>query len=558
MTARYIGQRFRWSNQPGGLTLPGTGTHYRTDVHTFLATDALQFSNRSLGEARVQYARFTDLREDLNPSLYVYRAGYSVEGGLLGSTGFGAVPEHTWEGAYTFSFYVPSHTLRSGAGLKFVRAHGLASTYGRGAYYFAGPPATAPRPYQFVQSLAPSPEALEANSRSTSMFAFVQDDWRVTDRVSLNLGVRYDVEAVSNVIGVDVPTDTNNVQPRLGVTWDLRGNGRTVLRSGVGLYTQQHLLYPINRLELEGPPGAAVLTVADGSPLMPVFPALLPPTAVSAIPRDTHRLDAGFRNPYALQTAVGVQREIFGGVLSADVVWLRGRELTSLVDVNAPESVEKPAQRTVAEADATRPLYPAPGAFRKIITLGNEGRSWYRGLQIKFDRSAGPVQALGSYAMSRAEDMASYQLPEDSRNIPAEKARASTDVQHNVAAGLTWMLPGRGGLAGGWSLSGVTVVRSNRPYTISWGDDRNGTTQNDARPGDRNTGRTGAYRTIDLALSRHMRRGRADIEARVEAYNLLDAVNYDQYVGELLSPSFAQPISAFPQRRLQLAVVTRF
>ena len=209
---------------------------------------------------------------------------------------------------------------------------------------------------------------------------------------------------------------------------------------------------------------------------------------------------------------------------------------------------------------ARQPLTQArqQGFRPKIITLGNEGRSWYRALQIKFDRSAGAVQALGSYTLSRAEDMASYQLPEDSRNIPAEKARAATDVRHNVAAGLTWMLPGRGRVAGGWSLSGVAVVRSNRPYTISWGDDRNGTTQNDARPGDRNTGKTGPYRTIDLALARHMRKGRADIEARIAAYNLLDAVNYDQYVGELLSPSFAQPISAFPQRRLQLAVVTRF
>jgi hypothetical protein len=111
---------------------------------------------------------------------------------------------------------------------------------------------------------------------------------------------------------------------------------------------------------------------------------------------------------------------------------------------------------------------------------------------------------------------------------------------------------------GGWALSGIAVVRSNRPYTISWGDDRNGTTQNDARPGARNTGKTGAYRTVDLSLNRHIRRGRADLEARIEAYNLLDAVNYDQYVGELLSPFFAQPISAFPQRRLQFAVVTRF
>jgi hypothetical protein len=228
------------------------------------------------------------------------------------------------------------------------------------------------------------------------------------------------------------------------------------------------------------------------------------------------------------------------------------------VDVNAPESVQKPAQRSVAAADATRPLVPAPGTYRKILTLGNEGRSWYRALQVKFNRSAGAVQALGSYTLSRAEDMASYELPEDSRNIAAEKARASTDVLHNIAAGFTWTIPGSAPLVRGWSLSGIGVVRSNRPYTVSWGDDRNGTTQNDARPGDRNTGKTGPYRTIDLALTRHARRGRLDIEGRLEAFNLLNAVNYDEYVGQLLSPYFSQPVSAFPPRRLQVAMVTRF
>src|SRR4029453_13286017 len=140
ISGRYNGQRFRWHLEPGGLTLPGSGTNYATDVHTVLATDGLQLSNHSLNEARFQFARFTDVRTDLKPSVYVSRAGYSIEGGQLGPVPFGADPADTWEGAETVSLWTGRHAWRLGGGVKYIRAHNTALMLGRGAYYFAGPP----------------------------------------------------------------------------------------------------------------------------------------------------------------------------------------------------------------------------------------------------------------------------------------------------------------------------------------------------------------------------------------------------------------------------------
>jgi hypothetical protein len=174
------------------------------------------------------------------------------------------------------------------------------------------------------------------------------------------------------------------------------------------------------------------------------------------------------------------------------------------------------------------------------------------------DRSAGRLQAMASYTWSHAEDMGNYQLPEDSRNFEAEKARANTDVAHNLTVGFTWKLPEAPRALNGWSLSGIGVFRSNRPYTISWGDDRNGTTQNDARPDGRNTAETDAYQNIDLALARRFTRGSTSIDARIEAFNVFNTTNYDEYVGALLSPLFARPVSAFPTRRVQFAAIVRF
>jgi hypothetical protein len=154
--------------------------------------------------------------------------------------------------------------------------------------------------------------------------------------------------------------------------------------------------------------------------------------------------------------------------------------------------------------------------------------------------------------------MANYELPEDSRNVRAERARASSDITHNLAAAFNWALPGDGGVLGNWSISGIGHFRSNRPYSITWGDDRNGTTQSDARPGGRNTGRTEPFYNVDLGVTRRFRWGTNTVDARVEAFNIFNTTNFDEYVGTLSSPLFARPVSAFPKAQLQLGAVVRF
>jgi len=557
-TLHYNGQWFDWHNEPGGLSLPGTGTLYRNDVHTLFLSGTTVVSNRLVNSLRAQFARYTDVRNDLDPAVYVSRAGYSTEGGLIGSFGFGASPEDTWEATDTFSFTTGPHALRFGGGFKYVRAHNTELPYARGAYFFAGPPTLFPQPYSFIQGIAPSEDAVIADPRSLSMSGFIQDDWRIGSRLTLNAGLRYDLEDVRNVANFEVPADGNNLQPRVGAAWDLTGNGRTILRGGIGVYTQQQLLYYINRVELEGEDGSNTVTLTPESPFMPRFPNTLPSVPAVLPPRDLQTVEDHFKNPYSTQVTFGGEHALFGTQIGADYIYLKGYDLMSLIDVNAPASIIKPAQRTVPEADATRPLRPVPNGYRKIVALGNGGSSWYHALQIKAERSSGPFQAMASYTLARAEDEANYLLPEDSRNIGAEKARADNDIRHNLAAGLTWQLPGSRPLWRAWTISGLGLFRSSRPYTISWGDDRNGTTQNDARPDDRNTADGGIFRTVDLSATKRFRTSRGSFDARVEVFNVFSATNFDQYIGQLSSPSYSLPVSAFPRRRFQLAIISRF
>ncbi|MFN7916373.1 MAG: TonB-dependent receptor [Vicinamibacterales bacterium] len=555
VTMRYNGQRFRWHNEPGGLWLPGSGTQYTNDVHTGLLSATQLVSTHILNQARFQFARYSDLRTDLNPSVYVSRAGYSLSGATLGPFGFGVTPEDTYEGSDILSHAASGHAFKAGTGFKLVRAHNESLPLAGGAYYYAGSPASFPQPFAYAQGIAAGAQASLVKPLSVASFAFAQDEWRVNTRLTLNYGVRYDIEQVRHVAGYGA-SDRNNLQPRISATVSPFGGGFTV-RTGLGLYTQQHLLHYINRVQLEGPQGAALVTLTSASPLMPTFPNTLPASALSQVARDLYVVAPDFHNPYSVQGAVGVSGSLFGFDVAADYIYLSGHELMSVIDINAP-AASKLDFRTVAQADATRPSVPRPGSYRKVLQLGNEGRSWYRGLQVKADRSVGTLVLVSSYTLARARDRANYQLPEDSRDLDAELGRADNDVRHNVSAGVTWQLPSLGPAFAGWTISATGQFRTNRPYTVSWGDDRNGTTQNDARPGGRNTGKTDGYRNIDVALARRYPFGTRTLELRAEAFNVLSTTNYDEYVGALNSPFYGQPVSAFPKRRLQFAGVVRF
>jgi hypothetical protein len=555
LAVRYTAQTFRWRHEPGGLTLPGSGTSYTNDVHTVAAAHTAAPSAGVANDLRVQWSHFVDMRRDLAAGPFVARAGYSYEGGELGAAGFGADPETALEVADTLLIAHGGRTLRVGGRVRWDRAHATGVHHAGGAYFFGGSPALFPEPYLYVQSAPPAGAAF-VDPRVLAAAGFAEYEWRPANGLTLNTGLRYDVERITHVRHFDVPVDGDNVAPRLTAAWTI---GHTVVRAGAGLYVQQHLLHAIDQVQLQGPDGAVAVTLTPASASFPRYPEVLTPTAaLLAAPHDVFRVGSSFRNPNSVQVGAGVQRQVLGVIVSADYLHLRGRDLVSVIDANAPESVVKPAVRSVEAADGTRPIGPAPATYRKVLTIGNEGDSWYRALQIAATRTSGRLRALTSYTLSEAEDRANYLLPEDSRNLAAERARASTDVRHMLAVALVLRIPGAGAWTRGWTVSAVGTFRSNRPYTISWGDDRNGTTQNDARPGPRNTGRTGPYRAIDGSIARRFGAGRVTTDVRIDVFNLLDTVNYDQYVGQLLSPLYGQPISAFPSRRAQVGLALRF
>ena len=144
---------------------------------------------------------------------------------------------------------------------------------------------------------------------------FFQDDWRVRNNLTLNLGLRYDVEIIKDIPDWPAPTDKNNVDPRLGFAWDPKGDQKWAVRGGFGGFTQQHAIFTIVKGGVGGRNGLVTLSLTPTDPLFPTFPNTLPALpagrgaagrATSRRSRPTSRTSA--RGPPASASSVSLAR----------------------------------------------------------------------------------------------------------------------------------------------------------------------------------------------------------------------------------------------------------
>jgi outer membrane receptor protein involved in Fe transport len=570
LSARWNGQFFDWVSGGGGLTLPSAGYDYANDVQTFLLSDTFQVSDRVLNETRLQFAHYVDRRTDVTDAPYVVRSGYSTEGGFYGPPGFGADPEDTWELSNTLSYWAQNHSFKFGVGAKRVTAVNPQLFFGRGFYFYGGAPDQFPDPILFQQAIAIEPGSEIARPRAFQAFVFAQDDWRLGPKLVLNLGLRYDIEDISNIDNYNAPTDKNNVQPRLGFTFDPSGSGKTAIRGGAGLYTQQQLFYHLNRAQLNGPGGPVTITLLPGQPGFPTYPNALPsiPPGTVLPPRDIREVADDLKNPYSIQATLGIQHEFHPGlVLSADFVHLHGKDLYGSLDVNPPASIPAGQARTVAEADATRPITPGPDGFRNIIRLTNKGENWYNAVQIKARGRVDRISYMLSYTLSSLDQqLEPWNPPVDSAlPVDQQRARGPSDTPHNLVGGLTWTLPGDGALTGGWTVSSIFNVISGLPYTAIFGDDRTGTTLNRSvvgggpRPGELYGERNDTFYNLDFTIGKVTNLGgHKQLEIRAEMFNVFNVTQYTSRQNVVGSANFGEPIGAAEKRRIQLAALFRF
>lgn len=366
---------------------------------------------------------------------------------------------------------------------------------------------------------------------------FAQDDWRVTRRLTVNFGLRYELNTVvkeqHNLLGNFDPNlgllqvgkqisgpyngDHNNFAPRVGFAWDPSGNGNTVIRGGGGLMYEtlnwESFLALNNSLGIStiptgalgvGPGGSAgagsiaVGTVAfDGSALNwngTVFPTGA--IDCGANPCTILGMDRNLRTPYVYNWTLGIQHA-FNSNLSLEVAYVgnHGSKLAGIHDINQPTvgSGWNSAAIAAGAADggaeqAARPFSTSFPFLAQIYQMGNIYKSNYNGIQATLTgRNYHGFTMVAGYTYSHSLDDvganwdfgAGSGIPQDSAHPQREYASSDFDIRHRGTLSLTYAIPGKksfGQLLEGWQLNSIVSLYSAQPWgAIDAGTDISGT-----------------------------------------------------------------------------------
>ena len=352
---------------------------------------------------------------------------------------------------------------------------------------------------------------------------FAQDDFRVHSRVTLNLGVRYDLQfpytdpqdrklafvpGQQSVVNPTAPvgllfpgdsgvsrgivqTDVNNIAPRLGVAWDPKGDGRMAVRAAFGLFYGSITGNEWNTTADNQPftvrqSFPTVFTLSDPYRNLPggvgPFPFnYTPGTPRFTLPAQVFGPSLDFVWPVNYQTNVTVEKEL-GKTFSvtASFVASHGRNLAAGVDNNYP--VFGPTA-TTANVNARRPYQP--GTIGSATVLSSIFGSDYNGLQLSAERRGSTLTGKAYYSFGRGYEDVDFQgggLPgvQNATRLGAERARNSNDRTHSLVLSGVWKIDYLRNsssflsvLARDWTVSAIATFQTGTPMTIAAGTDRN-------------------------------------------------------------------------------------
>lgn len=516
----------------GNQTFPlnsGQGSQlppYQTVVPTRVQLAGLNFSqvltSRLINETRVSFNRFAQTFSPLDAAFDPASIGLitGAKGGLPtivvgGFESLGA-PTNEPRGRVSQAYQLVdalvwtrgSHTLKIGVDYRRPLVRSYNDQFSRGRLSFdnladllAG--VAAPSSTSIARG------ATRRDTYTNNLGLFIQDDWKVNGRLTLNLGLRHEyigpLSEKSNLISNFLPAtglvrvgqgldtlyerDRNNFAPRFGFAFDPRGTGRTVIRGAYGFYydapSQDFFLvqsFPNGNVGTNPVPGLGTFTVNFTGPV-PFGPGVdifggvnspVPPFTVFGV-------DQHLRTPYVQSYNFNIQQTIFEGtVLQVGYVGSKGTKLFRVRNINQalPGPVESVQQRRPFNA-----IYPQ---FAGIYQLEASANANYNALQVVLRRRLSKGLTLfASHVWSHSIDDASngicsctagVSLPQNSFDTRAEKAPSSFDQRQRFTLNFVYDLnvlphalntwPKR--LTGGWQLSGIYTLASGLPITPFW------------------------------------------------------------------------------------------
>ena len=490
----------------------------------------------------------------------------------------------------------------------------------------------------------------DEHGRTTWLHVYAQDDWRARSNLSVNYGLRYevngqmtDVDNQLSAIDLTVPggrfviaSDGNGAispaarplldqipiasitskdagwtpallrpsyrrfAPRAGLAWSLGERAVTVITAGAGVFLNQWA-YSVQQALAQTLPFFFAKTVsASADALQPAATTetmLLAPANGSA---GGSTMSHDYRTEYAKNVAVGLQRQLTPtSVVEVSYLgsWIVGADSSAVLNVPPPGP------------GPIGPRRPVP-ALSSVSAIRWDGYSIFHAVTARAEQRVARGLAFStSYTLSRAIDDASdpgattfeTNLPQDVRNMAAERALASFDHRHRFVGTIAYNLPNlapaaggwRAALASGWRLNAIATFQSGAPFTVNLGVDRANVGPGPAQRPDavcdsnqnaphtpdqwfdtgcfalpaaftfgsagRNTVLAPGYADVDVAVAKDVRLpDGARLELRWETFNVSNRTNFDVPNRIFGTPNFGRIFSALPARQMQLGIKLRF
>lgn len=598
--------RYSVDNYNGERTNTPTSATQFVDDHT-RAHSVVVEDNWILSPDTVNTVRFHYLHHNVETTPHTFEPGINRPSVTTGQNF--TLPQFFPRERFSFyeTLYInkEDHNIKIGGDFT-VATHEFEAHFNEsGQWHFAtddpfDPNNPATHPFAFVKQ---TPGFYDYTSNQIGLY--LQDDWHVADNVQLNLGLRYDLDTnirlndvyagvlsnpaysgIDNFVSSNRGTDSNNLQPRLGLTWDVGGRGNLVVRGGIGQYVTRNR--PWFQLTTQDRMLGSSVRIADPAALanFPDQNATLGGKSLEEFvlsgARSLFLIDDDYVLPQSLTATVGFGWQINAQTsLDVDLVHSYADEQLGALDYNLPASGR-------IGTDNPRPI----SGFSDAKVMTNFTETWYDALEVQLRRRVRGGDSLqASYTLSRSyrNGVGHYQwYPGTMRDFVSgarkEEGYSDLDNRHNFTLAGSTVLPFD------IQVSGIFRVLSGNPVRAEAGFDIDGDNQrqHDKPPGlahtvgrsdvdealgiinnlrtslgrdpiDRSLLELDTFFNVDFRVTKIIPFGASQqVELFVEGYNVTNHVNYYGSNRNINSSSFLVRRRARDARQFQGGIRYRF
>jgi outer membrane receptor protein involved in Fe transport len=560
------------SRGAGALSAPSASSALDNIDHSLSVSNTLTLSDRTVLETRAQVPHSHLKAPPTDP------IGPAV--GIAGVASFGTLStsptgrlNRLFQVVNNLSHQSGAHAFRVGADFLYNDDRITFPRAVRGTYTFSSLTNFLVGIYNnagFTQTFG----ATDVRQTNPNVGFYAQDEWKVSPRVTFNLGVRYDLQWLETI-----NTDTNNISPRVGVTWSPFDTRRTVIRSSAGLFYDRvplralanALLSAGNTTDLDNLRQANV-SLSPAQAAAPVFPNILAFVVSSVTLPNLTTMDRDLRNAYSRQASVEIEQQLGGRTaVSVGYHYLRGLRLLMSVNQNVP---------TCVASGTNNGCRPNP-TYGNNSQYSSVGESDYHGLHVSVSqRRSRWGQYRISYTLSKAMNNVGeffFSSPIDPFDLSKDWGRSDNDQRHRLVVSGAVLSP-TGPASTVWEhlthdfeFSGMLQAYSAPPFNIVSGVTTiHGTAGRPIVNGEfieRNAGVGSDFFNLSARVSRSFRlAGRVHLELLAEGFNLTNHRNVvtrntnfgpGAYPSDPL-PTFGRPTALGEPRSFQFGARIRF